>query len=130
MYGSYVHLEEIDTDFAENHWPLDPNGNVYRGTRDGQGGTLTYRGTNVNNYANNGYTKQSNVSENDWSDLINLTFVLNNTPDSEYVGAMRQTVNVEEWIKYFAMMVMTGVWRNIDRQRWRRRRLLDVSRHQ
>lgn len=108
MYGSYAHLEEIDTDFAENHWPLDPNGNVYRGTRDGQGGTLSYRGTNVNNYANNGYTKQSNVSENDWSDLINLTFVLNNTPDAEYVGAMRQTVNVDEWIKYFAMMVMTG----------------------
>jgi hypothetical protein len=108
MYGSYAHLEEIDTDFAENHWPLDPNGNVYRGTRDGQGGTLNYRGTNLNNYAGNGYTKQSNVSENDWSDLINLTFVLNNTPDSEYVGAMRQTVNVEEWIKYFAMMVMTG----------------------
>jgi hypothetical protein len=108
MYGSYVHLEEIDTDFAENHFPLDPNGNLYRGTRDGAGGNLAYRGTNVSQYRNNGYTKQSNVSEDDWSDLINLTFVLNNTPDSEYAAAVRRVVNVEEWVRYFAMMIMTG----------------------
>jgi hypothetical protein len=108
MFGSYTYLEEIDTDFAANHFPLDPNGNLYRATRDGAGGTLAYRGTNENQYRGNGYTKQSNVSEDDWSDLINLTAVLNNTPDSEYAAAVRRVVNVEEWVRYFAMMVMVG----------------------
>jgi hypothetical protein len=106
QFGSYVHLEELDTDFAENHFPLDADGNVYRASRPG--GDLTYRGTNPQNYINAGYSKQSNVSENDWSDLINLTFVLNNTPDSEYAAAVRRVVNVDEWVNYFAMMIMVG----------------------
>jgi hypothetical protein len=106
QFGSYVHLEEIDTDFADNHFPLDSNGNLYRCSRPG--GDLSYRGTNAQTYINNGYSKQSNVSENDWSDLINLTFVLNNTPDSEYVSAVQRVADVDEWIKYFAMMVMIG----------------------
>jgi hypothetical protein len=106
QFGSYVHLEELNTDFAENHFPLDADGNVYRGSRPG--GDLTYRGTDPQNYINAGYSKQSNVSENDWSDLINLTFVLNNSPDSEYAAAVRRVVNVEEWVNYFAMMIMVG----------------------
>jgi hypothetical protein len=106
MYGSYMHLEELDTDFAQNHFPLDPNGNVYRCSRPG--GDLSYRGTNGQTYINNGYSKQSNASENDWSDLVNLTFVLNNTPDSEYAAAVRRVADVQEWARYFAMMVLIG----------------------
>lgn len=108
QYGSYVHLEAIDADFAENHFPLDGEGNVYRASTGSWSADLSHRGTNAQNYINAGYSKQSNVSENDWSDLINLTFVLNNTPDSEYAAAVRRVANVDQWIKYFATMVMLG----------------------
>jgi hypothetical protein len=106
MFGSYIHLEELDTDFGQNHFPLDPNGNVYRCSRPG--GDLSYRGANGQTYIDNGYSKQSNVSENDWSDLVNLTFALNNTADSEYPAAARRVADVDEWTRYFAMMVLIG----------------------
>ncbi len=106
QFGSYIHLEELDTDFAENHFPLDSDGNLYRCSRPGA--DLSHRGTNPQNYISAGYSKQSNVSENDWSDLINLTFVLNNTPDSDYAAAVRRVVNVDAWITYFALMTMIG----------------------
>jgi hypothetical protein len=106
QFGSYVHLEVLDADFAENHFPNDPNGNVYRCSRPGA--DLSYRGTDPNSYISQGYSKESNASENDWSDLINLTAVLNNTPDPDYANAVRQVADVHDWVRYFAVLASLG----------------------
>src|SRR5436190_9985140 len=107
QYGSYVQLEGRDSDYAANHFPHDPNGNLYTCTRPSV--DLSYLGTNPQSYINAGYLKDSNSSENDYSDLIALTFALSpNTPDSAYTGAVRQVANVEEWMRYFAVTLLLG----------------------
>jgi hypothetical protein len=112
QYGSYVHQEAIGSDFAANHWPADGNGNLYRAawsaTLNGHFANLNYLGTNYPVYQTNGYSKNSNLSENDWTDLFHLTDVLGNTPDSNYWAAVRTVADVDEWVRYFAVFSLTG----------------------
>ena len=103
QFGCYIHVEAPDSDLAAEHWPLDSGGNVYRVAIGNHTADLRYIGTNWMTYSNGGYSKVSNTSENDWSDLINLSSVLNNTPDSNYVAAVRSVANVEQWMLYFAV---------------------------
>ncbi|MBN2505174.1 MAG: lamin tail domain-containing protein [Verrucomicrobia bacterium] len=104
--GSYVLLEHLNADFADNHFPLDPNGNVYKCMRPSS--SLAYLGTAPQSYINAGYAKQSNESENDWTDLIRLTDVLNNIPDAQYAAAVQQVLDPLQWVRYFAVMQMVG----------------------
>ena len=99
-YGSYALQEVMNADWAERVFPDDPNGNVYRNARPDTG--LDYLGTNPGSYIGAGYSKESNTSENDWTDLIRLTDLLNNSPDSSYVRDVRSVANVEQWMIYFA----------------------------
>lgn len=108
QFGSYVHQEVQDGDFAANHFPTDGGGNVYRAGHYPWTADLSYRGTNWQTYTNEGYAKTSNKSENDWSDLIQLTDVLNNTPDSNYWTAVPPVANVEQWLRYFAVFTLIG----------------------
>jgi len=108
QYGSYAATETVSGEFVDAHYPLDNDGNAYRASSGGHSATLAYLGTNVSSYRNAGYSKQSNVAENDWSDLIALTYALSpNTSDADYVSAVRTNVNVEEWMLYFAMFTVT-----------------------
>jgi hypothetical protein len=106
QYGSYIHLETVNADFVDAHFPLDNGGNAYRASDFSHRADLSFKGTNYTSYSTTGYQKQNNTSENDWSDLIGLTDVLNNTPDSNYVQAVRQVANVEEWMLYFAVFAL------------------------
>jgi hypothetical protein len=102
QFGSYVAVEPINADWAENHFPLDPDGNVYRASSGSHSADLSYR-SDAAGLMSAGYSKTSNTSENDWSDLINLTFVLNNTPPATYTAAVEQVANVDNWMKFFAV---------------------------
>lgn len=107
QFGSYAAVEPINADFAENHFPHDPDGNVYRASSGPHFADLSYRSDAASLRAA-GYSKTSNTSEDDWSDLINLTFVLNNTPDATYTAAVQQVANVRQWMRYFAVITMMG----------------------
>ena len=100
-FGSYALQEVMNDDWSARVFPDDDNGNVYRCARPNT--DLRYLGTNPGNYIGQGYSKESNTSENDWSDLINLTFTLNNSPDSTYVRDVRRTLNVDAAMRYFAV---------------------------
>jgi len=102
MYGSYVHLEVIDSDFAENHFPHDPAGNAYKCMRDLGPADLRYRGSNPDDYRNS-YFKTTNVAQDDWSDLMELCYVMSETPDDIYVEEVKRVVNVDEWLRFFAI---------------------------
>ncbi len=112
-FGSYAGNEQYNNDFVKRSWPLDPNGNSYRGIRDAAAGIngvadLTWHGADwaVSAYTN-AYYKQNNLIENDWSDLIRLLGVLNEIPGystpSTYEADVRQIVNVDEWMKDMAV---------------------------
>jgi hypothetical protein len=105
QFGSYVAVEPINSEFAENHYPDDPDGNVYRASSGSHQADLSYRPDAASLRAA-GYSKTSNTSEDDWSDLINLTFVLNNTPDANYTAAVSSVVDVRQWMKHFAVVTM------------------------
>ncbi|MEJ2704561.1 MAG: CotH kinase family protein, partial [Sedimentisphaerales bacterium] len=103
MYGSYAHLEVVDSDYAANHFPDDPAGNAYKCMRDLGPADLRYRGTDPDAYRNS-YFKKTNVAEDDWSDLIELCYVLSDTtPDDIYVEEVRRVIDVDEWLRIFAI---------------------------
>lgn len=103
-YGSYAANEVLNSDWAENHFPDDGSGNIYRAIRDISPSDMNYRGTNYTNYSNT-YFKTSNNSENDWSDLIGMLRIVG-TNDLFTPAAARQVINVEQWMLHIAIMAI------------------------
>ncbi|MCP5515803.1 MAG: lamin tail domain-containing protein [Verrucomicrobiales bacterium] len=112
-FGSYAANEHYNQDFVRRTWPRDPNGNSYRGIRDPMTGVnsdadLVWHGDDPTDpdYAE-AYFKENNLLENDWSDLIELIGVLNETPGyssaETYVEDVQRVVNVDEWMRYMAI---------------------------
>jgi hypothetical protein len=104
-YGSFLMVEPVNGDLAANLFPEDGGGNVYRASTGQHSAQLNYLGTNANTYLSTGYFKTSNQSENDWTDMFNLTFAFSqtNAPLLDYVQGMSTNVNVEYWMRYFAV---------------------------
>lgn len=103
-YGSYVYIEVLNGDWAARLLPNNSGGNVYRGSKYPWNANLDYLGANPQTYVTAGYSKTSNQSENDWSDLFALTMALNtNLPNAQYAAAVRQHANVELFMRYFAL---------------------------
>ncbi|MEO1998898.1 MAG: CotH kinase family protein, partial [Planctomycetaceae bacterium] len=104
QFGSYALLEVINAEWAANHFPLDDDGNVYgarRGNTD-----LRFYGMKPADY--HGYTKRSNSRQNDWDDLIIMTYVLEHSSPRKYLKHIGPVVNIDEWVNYFAVMALLG----------------------
>ena len=102
-FGFYVANEVINSEFAARAFPADASGNLYRGIRlTGNGADLAYLGTNAAPYREN-YFKQSNTAQDQWSDLVNLCRVLDTEPDASFADAVRRTLHVDAWLRYFAL---------------------------
>ncbi|MEN6309859.1 MAG: CotH kinase family protein, partial [Anaerohalosphaeraceae bacterium] len=108
MYGTYVHVEAIDGDFADGHFAGDGEGNIYKASIYPQVADLTYQGTDPADYVDRGYTKGTNESENNWTDLFELTTVLQNEPDATYLQRLPQVVNTDQWIRWYAVQCLIG----------------------
>ena len=108
----YVHVEPLNGDFAEKHFPDDSGGNLYKGRRSnesppgGMGAGLLHHGQDPGPYVS--YTKLTNASEADWSDVINLTDVLNNAPDATYLEQVATVVDVDQWFRFMAFNALLG----------------------
>ena len=106
----YAHVEPLNSEFVANQFPEDPDGNLYKGRRPNEsppgslGAGLVYFGEDPVAYG--GYTKQTNESEADWSDVIRLTDVLNNTPDAEYIVEVEKVIDLDQWLRFFAMSML------------------------
>ncbi len=104
MFGKYAFLEAVDSEFAENHFAPDPDGNLYEARRPSttMPSDLSYLGRDPNLYRPR-YFKESNQSADDWSDLIHLTDALNNTPDATYLQEVSKVVNIRQWLRFLAL---------------------------
>jgi len=117
MYGTYASKEHYDGDFTARAFPDDPKGDMYiihytdypYATAASPGGNLAYLGTNPNSYREN-YFKQTNSKEDDFSDLIHLTQVLNDgtISDANFLQAVSQGIDVNEWLRYIAVDSLLG----------------------
>ncbi|HEY2951367.1 MAG TPA: CotH kinase family protein, partial [Verrucomicrobiae bacterium] len=114
-FGSYAANEQYNNDFVKRSFPLDSQGNSYRGIRDPAAGVssvadFSWQGANIHVAAyTNAYFKQNNSVQDDWSDLIDLFAVLNSANGhlaANYVADVRQRLNVDEWMKYMAVNVL------------------------
>lgn len=105
--GSHVRLETVGADWADNHFPNDADGNFYSPNGGfGQQNTsdLAYFGENPASYTNL-YVKQTNSAANDYSDIIAMLRALDPaaTPDAEFVNAVKQTIDISQWMRFFAI---------------------------
>ncbi|MBN1442796.1 MAG: lamin tail domain-containing protein, partial [Planctomycetes bacterium] len=99
---TYVRAEDVDEDFLRRTYPEpdgEDGGNLYRGLEDGD---LDYRGADEEAYRPS-YRKVTNEEQDDWSDLIALCDALANTPDGELETALPLVIDVEEWVRFFAV---------------------------
>ena len=108
MYGSYVAKEGYDTGFARNHFPDDGSGNLYV-MHDGAGdqANLRYKDTNPDSYRYN-YIKQTNTSDDDFSDIMNLVYVLTYAPDATFVEDVSRVLDLKQWLRYIAADSLLG----------------------
>jgi hypothetical protein len=104
--GVYAHTEVPDSAFAENHFPEDSDGNLYRASS--HAATLEYLGTDPVRYRSAGYSKTTHQSENDWTDLISLTEALANPNTNSYLTSIEARVNIQQWLTYFSVFLLSG----------------------
>jgi len=100
----YAHVEPLNSDFVAKHFPDDDGGNLYKGLRPSGG--LEYLSNDPNAYSS--YQKLSNQAEADWSDIINLTFQLNRSPNGTYLEDIAQVVDIDQWLRFFAFNAILG----------------------
>jgi hypothetical protein len=106
MLGAYASNEELNADWATEHFPLDSAGNIYRAIRDIAPPEWAYRGPDPSAYVNT-YFKTDNSSAYDWSDLIQLHRIVG-TNDLFTTPNVRQVANVDQWMLFFGVMSVFG----------------------
>lgn len=107
MFGSYAANEAPNSDLVSAHYPDDEEGNLYKVVRDFSP-AFDYRGENPVSYQST-YFKESNSSEDDWTDLIDMLRVAgigNATPFT--TENVRNVVHVEQWLRHLAVMNIFG----------------------
>ena len=111
--GKYVFLQPLGSEFIEDTYPEDSNGNLYKGRRrnesppGGLGSGLVYHPDNTAAYSS--YIKLTNSTIPDWSDVIALTKALSElrnqtdffNPDTK--PAIHNNLVVDQWLRYFAL---------------------------
>jgi len=118
MFGSYAANEVIAGHWAEEHVPGDDGGNVYRALRDITPPDFDYRtlaaypqlsGAEDPDSYRNTWFKETNASEDDWTDLIGMLRVIGPNGITPFTTEnVRQVVNEEQWLRHLAVMNLLG----------------------
>jgi len=101
FWTEYVQMERIDEYFVAHQMAHESGGNLYRGTRAGNGSDLRYHGEDQSEYRR-AYDKVTNRQEADWSDIVRLCRALN-SPEDSYVEEIEQIIDIDQWARYFAV---------------------------
>ena len=128
MYGRYVRLEGRNNDWVANHYPHDPDGNLYRLDDHDTGGTnppgdlgsgeFRYEGTDPGAYSDT-FLKDTNQDANDYSDLINFCRTVSAPisggtagqpaiSDAAYPAALAAVLDIDETFRYVAADALIG----------------------
>lgn len=75
QFGHYVHVDPLDAEFLDRELPADANGNLYQKRKPDR--KWAYRSGSAAQYIDDGWTKVTNESRNDWSDLDGWLAVIN-----------------------------------------------------
>lgn len=114
-YGLYTNLEEFDKDWLQRVYG-EKSGNLYKCTYPAD---LVFHGSDQQYYKNivsgsstggRAYDLQTNETEDDYSDLVELITLLDHPADSTFALLIAQKLNIDILLKAFAIDVATGNW--------------------
>lgn len=111
-YGLYISVEHIDDEFLEKNFVND-TGNLWKCLYPAD---LNYLGSDPNIYKNlnnNGrpvYELTRNDDIGDFSKLVRLIDILNNTSSAALTDSLETIINIPDLLKYFAINILTGSW--------------------
>src|SRR5204863_4216565 len=110
----YSANEEINSDWTDQHFPNDNQGNLYRALRDIPPSSFDYRtskayptlfGAEDKRSYTNTWFKTSNAREDDWNDLIGMLRVFGTNGIIQFSPEnVSKVVNIEQWMRYLASM--------------------------
>ena len=101
-YGSFVHLQPLNSEFIDDKLPDDAQGNLYKKVRPDV--NWAYRGGDLTRYSRDGWGKQTNESENDWTDLDEFLRIMNQADsDPDYIDQVEAVANLDQWMRWFAV---------------------------
>jgi len=98
-WGLYFLTEQVDKTLLQGRFGENEDGNLFKGDPRG---TLEYRGQDPAPYKSM-YELETNESADDWSDLIELSRVLNNTPAAELPGAIEPILDIDPILSFLAL---------------------------
>lgn len=110
--GLYINVEFVDDLFTQKYFN-EGTGNRWKCLYPA---TLEYLGPNGSNYQINTswgtpiYELENNTQLNDYQPLADLVDVLNNEPQSTFPCEIRKIFNVDRFLQYLAIDVMSGNW--------------------
>ena len=97
--GVYTLIEQVDKKFLSDRFG-EKSGNLYKGER---GASLLYSGDDASLYPDSVYELKTNEDENDRSDLIAFTKVLNQTDTDELNSALNEVLDVDGFLRWLAV---------------------------
>ncbi|NIV16088.1 MAG: PKD domain-containing protein, partial [Aliifodinibius sp.] len=119
FWGVYLMIERVDMKFLASRFGTDNRyGNLYKASHAQRGPMdLIYYGPLITDYpTQNGqyaYGKMTNEEENDYSDVINLAYVIDGVTyqnPEEFSLALEKVFNVDSFLRYMAVMVAVSSW--------------------
>jgi spore coat protein H len=119
FWGVYNLVERVDKKFLANRFGPDAKGgNLYKASHAQRGAMdLVYHGPEITAYPTQdglyAYGKASNEDAADYSDLLNLIYVIDGatyaTPD-DFAAALEPVFNVDLFLRYMAVVNTVGNW--------------------
>ncbi len=98
-WGLYTVIEQPDKTFLESRFGVGEEGNLFKGD---PAGDLVWYGSEAASYYSL-YELKTNELENDWTDLIHLIDVLNNTSDDSLRAALTEIFDVRNYLTFQAL---------------------------
>jgi len=111
FFGVYINVEHIDEEFLKSRFGND-DGNLYKCLWPAD---FEYLGNNPDLYklevfGRQVYQLKTNVAANDYSNLAQFIFMLNNANTSSLPCQLEKLFNVDDYLKFIAFDILTGNW--------------------
>jgi spore coat protein CotH len=112
--GLFDHAEQINKKFLESRFGND-TGNLYKCSYPADlkwlgGNQQTYKDLVSGPLKERIYELKTNEKADDYSDLVQLINVINNTSDTDFPTAIEAIFDVQAYLKVLAMEVLIGHW--------------------
>ncbi len=114
-FGSYAHIQPLNGTFAEEAFPDDPDGDLYKKVsanpqRDRKRWGVHFEDQivyqNPNWYVTDRWTKETNGAANDWARFQAFIVRMNEAPIEGYHDSVGEVIDVEQWVRWFALMAL------------------------